>query len=349
MTHLVLHIGSGKTGSTAIQTALVRCSDRMASSGIAYPAGLQGHHNELEAALLPPARWHRVHRVQFGGREHELVDRAEKLIAGCRESLATNQVTLMSSEYLCSLPASDVRALLHRFDGCAPGVSAVMYVRQPSAYLLSGLQQFLKHEHDVRGFLNQTYPFRNAVRNWTQALGTGRMIVREFSRNALVGGDVVSDFAGVLSDLAGSPIDLGVPEAAANVSVSAEECVLLQEFKRAAAISVDPALHRHNQVINIAIARAARGLELTRMAFRPGIAELIDRHHAEDLSLLRSTAGIDFGIDLPPLDAAGRAELDRWAAFPDVEGLLVIDQGRLDALRKRARRHLLRTESLAQT
>jgi hypothetical protein len=210
--------------------------------------------------------------------------------------------------------------------------------------MLSGLQQFLKHEHDLRGFLSQTYPFRNAVRNWTQALGQGRLVVREFSRGALVGGDVVSDFANVLSGLAGTPVDLPMPEAAANASVSAEECVLLQEFKRSAAIAVDPALHQRNQVINIAVARAARGLELTRMAFRPGIAELIDRHHALDISLLRTTAGIDFGIDSPPLDRAGRAELDRWAALHDVDRLLVIDPDRLETLRMRAQRYLLRTE-----
>jgi hypothetical protein len=345
MTQLILHIGTGKTGSTAIQMALAGRADSLPASGFAYPAGTQGHHNELEALLLPPARWHRVHRVEFGGREQELVDRAGRLLADCRAALARDLVTVLSSEYLYSLRAADVHALLRLFDGCAAPATAVLYVRQPSAYLLSSLQQFLKHEHDLRGFMNQTYPFRNAVRNWTLALGRDGLLVREFSRTGLAGGDVVTDFASVLARLAGVPLDLGAPDTAANVSLSAEECVVLQEFKRAAAIALDPALRRRNQAINAAVSRSARGLDLTRMQFRPGIAELVDRHHAPDLALLRTATGIHFGIEPAPLDPAARAELDRWTAVADVGELLQVDPDRLAALRERVQLQLRRAKS----
>lgn len=345
MTQLILHIGTGKTGSTAIQMALAGRAASLPDSGFAYPAGAQGHHNDLEALLLPPARWHRVHRVEFGGREQDLVDRAERLLADCRAALARDLVTVLSSEYLYSLRVADVNALLRLFDGCAAPATAVLYVRQPSGYLLSSLQQFLKHEHDLRGFLNHTYPFRNAVRNWTLAVGRNGLRVREFSRTGLDGGDVVTDFAAVLARVAGKPVDLGPPDTAANVSLSAEECVVLQELKREAAIALDPALRSRNQAINAAVARSARGLDLTRMAFRPGIAELIDRHHAQELAMLRTATGIHFGIEPTPLDEAGRAELDRWAAVTDVRDLLRVDPDRLAALRERVRVQLRRAEN----
>ncbi len=342
MAQLILHIGTGKTGSTAVQQVLADRAEVLRAAGIVYPVGAVGHHNELEALLLPPERWHRVHRVEFGGRESILVERARGLMAESRAALSRDQVCVLSSEYLYSLRTVDVHALLQLFDGCGAPATAILYVRQPSAYVLSSLQQFLKHEHELRGFMRQTYPFANAVRNWTRLLGRRGLRVREFSRSGLVGADVVTDFAALLSEQIARPVELPTSGAASNVALSAEECVVLQKLKREALIAIDPALRQRNQAINRAVGRAAQGLDLTRMQFRTGIAELLDRHHAAELAELRADHGIRFGIEPAALDGEGKAELHRLSEIVDVGDLLIVAPDRLAALMASAQAHLSR-------
>ena len=341
MHHLILHIGTGKTGSTAIQQALSSQPEALASVDAAYPVDADGQHNVLEAALLTPDRWHRVHRSEYRGREAELVARANGLVDDIRRAVAAHDAAIVSSEYLYSLPQPDVQRLVDLLLQGAGHAAAIVYVRQPSSYWLSSLQQFLKHDHQTRGFLNQTYPFIPSIRNWSSVLGADRLRVRAFDRRHLAGGDVVSDFDETLAQILGRAPGLRPSASASNQSFSAEECILLQEFKREAPAHGHPDARRWNQAINAAVGRSARRIAgRTTLTFRPGIAALVDRHHAAQLRELRQIAGIDFGVDLGGADAPADAALADIAARADVADLIAYDPAVLATVRDGARRLL---------
>ena len=336
MTQLILHVGTGKTGSTAIQQTLTKMSVELSEFGIAYLPGAVGHHNELETLVRPVKRWHRGHRLEFGENEQPILDRAKRLVLSMRDMAESHCAVVISAEYIHSLQASESRRLVDMFEGCIDNASAVIYIRRPSSFVLLSLQQFLKLEHDITGLLVQKYAFKVSIENWRKTLGPGGLTVREFSPDALKDGDVVSDFFHVLGELTGRQIAVKPPDSMANSSLSAEECIVLQEFKRAHKIDATLLSRLMNRKINAAVARAARGVALTKLQFRDDIGRLIDRHHHAEIELLREQFGIDFGMRIEAPDDESRRRLDAAAAMVDIADLVVHDVGQLKALRGRA-------------
>ena len=169
-----------------------------------------------------------------------------------------------------------------------------------------------------------------------KALGPRGLTVREFSPGALKDGDVVSDFFHAMGELTGRQVAVKAPDSTANPSLSAEECIVLQELKRAQAIDATPQSRLMNRKINASVARAARGVELTKLRFLDEIGRLIDNHHHAEIRLLREQLGIDFGVSIEASDDESVRRLRAVAAKVDIADLVVHDLGRLEALRGRA-------------
>jgi hypothetical protein len=226
---LILHIGMPKAGSTALQAALAATRRELRKGGILYPRGTFNH-NFLIAGMVAPDQFGRVFRQHYTGDGdavqsdfaafwRNIVDAVERL----RPS-----VVVMSAESLFGgLARAGSEPLRHLFAPLGRQVEIVCYVRPPSEYYLSRVQQQLKASWAIDPVRPVAYR-----RSLAAAMAASdRLHVIPYNRSQFAQGDIVADFA-----------DRFVPEAKAelrngtapdrNASMSAEAMAILQDFRR---------------------------------------------------------------------------------------------------------------------
>ncbi|WP_297388527.1 hypothetical protein [Acidiferrobacter sp.] len=139
---LYLHVGTHKTGTTAIQALLATRSEAFAQAGFFVPrtgriGEVSGHHN-IAWELNADARY----RPAFG----TLVELCEELKA------SPHPAAIISSEdfeyFYCDARA--LKALKVAFEGCGYQVEVLMFLREQSAMIGSLYQELLKHGLDMR-------------------------------------------------------------------------------------------------------------------------------------------------------------------------------------------------------
>lgn len=230
---VVLHIGSDKAGSSAIQQSLNANRAWYKGRGVHIPTTgflKMGGHANLFANLDSPSM------------RTELKNETQRLDA---------DTVLLSWEgiHFYGRPQRrDLRALLER---CFPGVQVhvVYYVREQLGMIQSGLLQQVKQlalspatlrqlslplneipEDLRRNLLNDRRCFSERVWAWRKSLPDAKFLVRLYDRRTLIAGDVVDDFHDALQlqldDEYVRPVQL------ANASLTAEAVVVLDEYFR---------------------------------------------------------------------------------------------------------------------
>ena len=230
---LLLHIGSPKAGSTALQNWLRANRAALDEQGILAwrgdgakgdPAGvLANRFAPPKRPLLPHERLHFATRAEATAWSDRIWQDLARDVRAARPAL-----TVLSSEGLFAVrKAQAVHALLaDLFDD----ITVLVYVRDPAAHYVSALDQQIRTGVRLAklpvpsGF---HYPPVETVRNWRKLLGPERVIVRNFAREGLAGGDLATDFLGQLGALAGHTVT--APEAVprANESLCAAATLLL--------------------------------------------------------------------------------------------------------------------------
>lgn len=227
---LILHIGTEKTGSTAIQQHLLANRAVMAEGGahLCESAG-QGNHRALVAAFMPDDFHDDFLRAR------KLVDRdvrdvwrerlLEAFAAEAEAARARADVFVVSSEHFHSRllePASVARlaAFLHPL---FTEVSVLCYLRRQDEMALSFYSEKLRAGfvppeilplRNVRrrqGSLPPYFDFEALLDRWSDAFGPSSVAPRLYQADSLVAGDVVLDFFRVAG--LGTP-DARMPEAA---------------------------------------------------------------------------------------------------------------------------------------
>ncbi|MEZ0578833.1 hypothetical protein [Nocardioides sp. MH1] len=230
---VVLHIGSGKTGTSTIQRMLRRNAEALRAAGFIYPRTPgRARHTRLGLFVRPddelvrhpdwltgepgePAVFRRTFRRRL---DHELDGSEVDGVVFSDEGLfvaSDRAVTRM-------------RRLLGRYDG---SVRLVVYLRRQDDHLVSRYQQVVKmgETTPLTTWMQQdwtgTYDYSLRLATWA-GLQPDAFVVRRFERERMVGGDLVSDFL----DAAGMAVD---PSAlshtdARNESLGAEAIELLR-------------------------------------------------------------------------------------------------------------------------
>ncbi|WP_157954076.1 hypothetical protein [Microbulbifer sp. A4B17] len=130
---IYIHIGSDKTGSTAIQAALSENQAVLRSQGIEYPVLLkQENHHEC------------LFREIRSGKKGKCWAELERVISSQPEHL------IISAEALCSLKASEV-ALFKKWLNHSD-TYVIAYIRRADEYLESGTMQRLKSAKSYAAF-----------------------------------------------------------------------------------------------------------------------------------------------------------------------------------------------------
>ena len=325
---LVVHIGDGKTGSSAIQRLLRTEAGILAGGGFSY-LGLM-----LEFAPLKKYEWQRDTRIEAF---HALKsDRAAMELAEVLEASAADarrrglRGLVLSNETLLGRSAAAIEALL-KVSAAGIDVRPVVYVRRHDAWARSGYAQWgLRHKTysgPVKDFAQWCESRRLALypklEPWLDAFGDA-VSVRNFDATP----DVARDFLGVLG-IDAEP----AAQVRANETPAIEELALRALFNHQLPTATPPV--RFNKLLGAGDVdfRLSLGDWLrTRMPSQEQLAELVSRY-ADDREAVNAAlkARGQPPLSTDPLQHA-EVELDQEALIGAVFQLLVRQAQRVEVL-----------------
>lgn len=202
---VVLHIGTGKTGTSSLQTLLHRNRKRLLDRGILYPKSPgKRRHIRLGLSMQPDEErprsspgWRRQ-QVSTPAQLRPLFE--EQLRAEMAQAPAP--LLLFSDEALYGSADGGLRNLREFTDTIARSVRVVVYVRRQDDHLCSRYQQVVKRETETRTLaervdqmdLSATYDYHARLTAWRNILEPDEMVVRRFERASFSDGSLYRDF-----------------------------------------------------------------------------------------------------------------------------------------------------------
>ena len=205
---LDLHIGTHKTGTTAVQYACHTLRSRLLEHGVLYPAAARGLEGE-------PRYGH--HRLQWGLRGARGLGPADAEAAwrdvAAEVAEQRPDHVVVSSEGFESLGPDGVRAVAEHARGVTEGqIRVVLYLRPLYAYLRSAYKQQLQSGTTVLPF--DVFAARKAkkstpgvlVLRWAEVFGTDAIEIRLFDAACAAPGGLLSDFLAVVTAPAPRPV-----------------------------------------------------------------------------------------------------------------------------------------------
>ncbi len=336
MRRLVLHAGLPKTGSTSIQRFLNANASALGDQGVLFRPTAD-RRNRRDHNFLAVAFWNRVQRI-YADRYGDDLERLQRDSLDAWTGLldefrsGDHDTLVLSGEFFTRAAvgpmAEFAREHLDDFD-----VRVLFYLRQPSTHYVSWLQQHLKGSNTLMPFGRKRSHWARMLRMWTRV---GDVTIREFDRSALVGGDVVEDFASVLGvDITGfeRPTD-------ANESISAEGMDLLLEHRRIHWPNgpdriMPESLQLVDQIRSIEAAHAD-DLVLTKARLNGHLAAHLDSD-VEELSKLDRDFGFRYSAigDPSQVWSIGDADELEGRVFDSLDQVIAVDPAARAALRER--------------
>ncbi len=232
-----MHIGTGKTGTSSLQSFLARNRTRLAESGWLYPRSLgRTRHvrfglwtrsdDDLAAAFLE----RRPGTGRFGDPAELRREVPARLLAEVRRAALTR--VLISDEALYAAPTPALERLRQLTDEHASEVRVICYLRRQDDLLVSHYQQVVKvratrtlAERVAERDLSPTYDYYARLRTWLDVVEPDELVIRRFEPTRFRLGSLYDDFV----DAAG----LGIPttdrpERERNESLDAEAVEFLR-------------------------------------------------------------------------------------------------------------------------
>lgn len=212
MSTVILHIGAGKTGSTAIQHALSFNTRRLEEAGFIYPRilnvtrkyGLIDHNNLayalFDSRLTADLAAVSSHLDSLATTGKTIILSAEVFYMRPFESKYPNHINYIREKRDAILRTHN---LLKSFDE----VKIVCYVRRQDLWFESIYNECVKQcKHGGMSFKEflagiQERHFAEQLDLWAEFVGQQNIIVRPYEKSQLCNGNVVDDFAKILGHL----------------------------------------------------------------------------------------------------------------------------------------------------
>ena len=293
----VLHIGMPKTGSTVLQDSLRASHAVLTAQGVLYPENPPdcpfNNHRMLLFGFLPHRDLPRHVRKYPRYAPGTLCVNYAAFLNQLRRQVdeAGPAATILSSESLFRpLPARGRASLAAALAPFGPTTVAV-YLRRPSDYYLSALQQRLKSSHTVTPPRVQS-PLA-VLASYARAFGATALRPRVYDRSLLADGDIVADFLTAhLPEFAIDPATLA-RGGRANETVSAEAMDLMRSFRLVFHAREEDTPSAAGAALLRALEKVGRKLGAGRPRLRPEIADRIDYARSDPLQL-RDAYGLVF-------------------------------------------------------
>lgn len=193
MTDIILHIGTPKTGTTAIQSAITANSDALqAADTVFISAGRhRAAHNDL------------ANSIRRKGTDHEFMDALQQEVASEVVKRPDGQI-LFSSEIFSLIDATKIQAAMP-FLSEHP-LKIIVYLRRQDRYAEAFFKQRIKNGRSVMPFDEfltsrmgrRITNYNTMLGNWTKTFENAEIVVRLYERDRFINGDIMVDFATLL-------------------------------------------------------------------------------------------------------------------------------------------------------
>ena len=340
MTELILHIGHPKTGTTALQRGYLRQRHELAAKGLLYP--YLNKESDRHTSLVPALIGKELVTGDVAFLPHwpggDVMGQSQHMWQHVQAQIAEHRPAkvVLSGEGFFQLQR---RWQMERM-GAVLGelfdkITVVAYLRSPQTRFLSSYQQGLKTSGH-RAFLHPR-PYMPVLSTWAR-FGPGPLNLHVFDRKALIGGDVVEDFATrytpeVLDEIRARPN----PEL--NTSLSAEAMAVLEAYTDRVDGLTGADRRAAWQPLREVMLRLDQSLPgFTRPRLTDTASAKIQRR-SMDIRWLLEDQGITFDdVDYKIVATEDRDE--KW--FPSITELCPVDEARRNALAEALEQELAR-------
>ena len=240
----ILHIGTEKTGTTALQTALSNQRAYLSENGVCYAKAPGELNCRSLAAAFTSLGERDDYKLKYGLTEpEEFANWRQKLLGEIRNEITTERnrchTYILSSEHFSSkiIRNADVTDFAEYLRNEFEDIQVVCYLRRQDLMATSRINEGLRAGFPQRWFpkvsnngtLPALYDYQTLIKRWSVAFGESAIKLRTFERSKLIGGSFVADF---------SETQLGVPlkqadQAMSNLSLSFTAQVALMMFNQA--------------------------------------------------------------------------------------------------------------------
>ena len=325
---ILLHMGQGKTGTTALQRSLHIASTKLRHQGVFYPRF--GHKSSAHHLLLPlcgnPMRLPAWSLEDLGGPDGA---RQCAQAAWDETCLSVRQnrpdLLVLSSEFMTYRTDEHEKTFLFNLlSELSDDITPVLYIRNPVDHYRSRLQQWLKQLN--RPLPPTRLPLREAIVD-DEAVFSNPLQLIAFDRTTLHGGDIVQDFSTrFLAPWVGAT---DLPSIQVNVGLSAEALMLMVRL-RAEGGNTDEVARRVARLIPFLEGFDRDHPPAQRLTLRPEVAEAALRVSTCHRWLAETGRLQIPGLDVDKIDGAAVPD---WMMTAPPETLFPHDPDRLDHLR----------------
>lgn len=184
----LIHIGSGKTGSTSIQNALKKAAPTQEFS---FPTILSGTNQNIDLFFKPKSALARATKAKIKDENLNYEKVVNNKLQFFKKNCDNNLI--VSSEYLFDFSEINIKKLKKLLEEIGyTEFKVVLYLRDPFSYYKSLLQQQLKWSKQIPVISQSFCKWGSSISSWE--LIFNNIEIRKFSRESLVQGDVVKDF-----------------------------------------------------------------------------------------------------------------------------------------------------------
>lgn len=207
--HVVLHIGPHKTGSSSIQNALRKNVPSLERQGFLTSSDAEHAASALPLLFQSERAFHpKMRRLYPTWQQAQVWSEQHWAEMELAAKTRPGHVMILSSEHFASLadPSLVIARLRRTFDR----ITVVAYVRDPVDLYVSSIQQNIRGGRrlaDLRIPSDFPYGIRRQIDRYAAAVGRSNVVVRNFARSNLAGGDVVLDFFAAMAGL-GRPVTI---------------------------------------------------------------------------------------------------------------------------------------------
>lgn len=206
MKKLILHIGTEKTGTTSIQEFLLKNRDVLRMNGIFMPetpSSSAPNHRKLATACFNSGR------IDDSFVDYKIIDFFEwqestlKIIEDELRSSCLDTHILSSEHFSSRLTTHDeIDRLFNFLSDIYAEIKVIIYFRRQDEYAVSLYSTNLKSGgvgKDIipSGMLPDRYDYHSICNKWAKVFGRKNIIARQFDRNILKNGSVLSDFCNI--------------------------------------------------------------------------------------------------------------------------------------------------------
>ena len=298
---VVLHIGSGKTGTSSIQLFLHRNRARLAELGLLYPeAPGRIRHSRLGLFIQPDEQldkrpsWRRE-RFSSPAEFREVFQ--QRLFQEITESGLPR--VMFSDEALYGSP-DPALARLHQFlDRFTASLRLVVYLRRQDDHLVSRYQQVVKvgetrrlDQRTREMDFSKTYGYHPRLRKIQQLLQPTELVVRRFERDGFSGGSLYQDFLDAAGIDARADTMEQVHPVNESLDVDAVEFLRILNIFRAENKAAD--VPKENRPLVRRLAKASKGPTLTLPG--PVLDDFMARWEDSNRRVAREMLGEEDGV-----------------------------------------------------